>query len=137
MAKKQKRFISDIANTTIQAAMQEQSVAELLDEMRSTEDFTEAHPEAVRDFLDALEKAAREQAGHSVCRVTSAVALTDEDLKRIHEALAKKFDGTVSLDCTVDPNVIGGLAVACGEWRYQNTVQDKLKQLTKHLVSTR
>jgi len=137
MSKKQKRFIQDIANTTIQAAMQEQSVAELLDEMRSTEDFTEAHPEAVRDFLDALEKAAQEQAKHNVCRVVSAVPLSDEDSKRIHAALSKRFGGTVSLDCMIDPSVVGGLAVTCGEWRYQNTVQDKLKQLTRHLISTR
>lgn len=137
MANRNKRILKDIAETAVQAALEEQSVAELLEEMRVSEDLTQAHPELVRDFLDALENAAREQANHRVCKVVSAVELSKEEQDRVQTVLQKRFGGTVGITCETDPDVLGGLAVSCGDWRYENTVQSKIKQLTKHLVTTR
>lgn len=87
-------------------------------------------------FHLAMEKTARENANYHICRAVTAIPLGEPAKKKLKTALEKKLAGTVKLRCEVDPNVIGGLSVTCGDWRYLNTVQAKLQQLTRHLITT-
>ncbi|HPN14880.1 MAG TPA: ATP synthase F1 subunit delta [bacterium] len=88
------------------------------------------------DYCDLLIKNARELANHHICTVSSAIPIDDTYREQIKMALTKKFNGTVHVEYTVDPSVIGGLAISSGDWRYLGTVQAKLKQLSRHLITT-
>lgn len=87
-------------------------------------------------FQQAAEDAARENAGYHICRAVTAVFMNEVTQKKLKTVLEKKLSGTVKLRCDVDPNIIGGLSVTCGDWRYMNTVQSKLQQLSRHLITT-
>lgn len=86
-------------------------------------------------FREAVEDAAKEHAAFFVCHVASAVPLTDMNKKQLKDALEKKFKGKVDLVCEIDTALIGGLSITCGDWRYMGTVQAKLQQLSRHLVT--
>jgi len=87
-------------------------------------------------FQQAAEDAARENANYHICRAVTAVFMNEATQKKLKTALEKKLTGTVKIRYDVDPNVIGGLSVTCGDWRYLNTVQSKLQQLSRHLITT-
>jgi F-type H+-transporting ATPase subunit delta len=84
----------------------------------------------------AAEDAARENANYHICRAVTAVFMSEQAQKKLKTALEKKLSGTVKLRCEIDPNIIGGLSITCGDWRYLNTVQSKLQQLSRHLITT-
>lgn len=88
------------------------------------------------DYYDLLVKSARELANYHICTVSSAIPVNDQYREQIKTALTKKFNGTVQVEYTVDPSVIGGLAISSGDWRYMGTVQAKLRQLSRHLITT-
>ncbi|MFA6099702.1 MAG: ATP synthase F1 subunit delta [Patescibacteria group bacterium] len=87
-------------------------------------------------FQSAVEAAAKENANYHICRTVSAIPLNESAQKKLKTALEKKLTGTVKIRYEIDPSVIGGLSVTCGDWRYLNTVQAKLHQLTRHLITT-
>ena len=47
----------------------------------------------------------------STAQVVSAVPLTDEEKQRIAETLSARFGRTVTLECTVDESLLGGMVV--------------------------
>lgn len=63
--------------------------------------------EALRDLLDARQERFRGE-------VVSAVPLTDEDVTRLSELLAKRLGGKVLLSRRVDENLLGGFEVRVG-----------------------
>ncbi len=85
-------------------------------------------------FLQQLESAAREHASHYECTVVTAIKPDQSTLTKIQNALEKKFQGTVRLTFAIDPSIIGGMVVKCGDWEYKSTIQSKLMQLHNHLV---
>jgi F-type H+-transporting ATPase subunit delta len=87
-----------------------------------------------RPFVQALETQARESANHFECTVITAIEINDSLVNQIKEALEKKFTGTVRIQKEIDPKIIGGMIVKCGDWQYQSTIQSKLQQLHNHLV---
>lgn len=88
-----------------------------------------------RDFQELVSTAAREISQHYECTVHTAVPMEPEDKKKLKASLEKRWNGTVSINYKIDPEVIGGLSVSCGDWRFVSTIQSKLQQLTKHLAS--
>ena len=86
------------------------------------------------NFLQALETQARELANHFECTAITAVEINESTLTKIKEALEKKFAGTVRVQTQIDPTIVGGLEIRCGDWKYQSTIQSKLQQLHNHLV---
>lgn len=89
-----------------------------------------------KDFSLMVEQTARENAHYHLCRAVSAVPLSDPAKQQLGRVLKKKFPGTIKIQYQVDPSIIGGLAVTCGDWRYSGTVQAKIRQLNKHLITT-
>ncbi|MDF1497500.1 MAG: ATP synthase F1 subunit delta [Patescibacteria group bacterium] len=87
-----------------------------------------------KTFLQTLETVARESANHFECTVITAVEVSDDVKNQIQKALEKKFKGTVRIQSEIDPSIVGGLVVRCGDWKYQSTIQSKLQQLHNHLV---
>lgn len=67
-------------------------------------------------------------------RVTSAVALNEEERAALRVRLSKLSGRQVSLIETVDPAVIGGVRVEMDGKRYDNTIQDRLSRLRHSLT---
>lgn len=62
--------------------------------------------------------------------VTSAVALTSSQVKKITDAVEKKHkESTVELKQVVDPSVIAGLKITVGSEEIDATVYSKLEKL--------
>ena len=66
--------------------------------------------------------------------VTSAVALTDEEMAALRVKLAHISGRQVKLIASVDPSLIGGVRVEMDGRRYDNTIQDRLGRLKRSLT---
>lgn len=87
--------------------------------------------EIVRQY-DALQLRAR---GEEPLTVTSAKALSAEELHsmvgRLEKLYGKKFDVTQ----TVQPNLIGGVRIMMGDRRIDGSVEGRLEELTRTLFA--
>lgn len=88
--------------------------------------------EHFRAFADAASKAAKANGHHDVT-VISAVELTDKERDDINASLAKKLDGTVRLNETVDPTILGGLIVRTADWELDRSIKGNLQRLNHAL----
>ena len=68
--------------------------------------------------------------------VTSAVALTKDELAALRVTLARISGRQVKLIAAVDPSLIGGVRVEMDGRRYDNTIQDRLGRLKRSLTQT-
>lgn len=87
-------------------------------------------------FLQALESQSRDLAKHFECNLVSAIEIDETTINKIKQILEKKWNGTVRIQPKVDPQIIGGLIIKCGDWQFQSTIQSKLQQLHNHLAFT-
>ena len=62
-------------------------------------------------------------------RVISAVELTEEEKSALIEKLSKKEGCTVTLTCTVDPSIIGGLIIETGGKVIDGSIRAKLSEV--------
>lgn len=85
-------------------------------------------------LLEAIRVAADSQ-GRTVAVVTSAVALSPEQGKRIEAALGDKYQRTIKLNNVVDPNLIGGLRVQIADDVIDGSVSARLSTLRQRLAS--
>jgi F-type H+-transporting ATPase subunit delta len=65
--------------------------------------------------------------------ITSAVALSKDQLDTLVKGLKKKFGSELSITVDVKPEVIGGLSVTVGSQHYDGTVRFKLASIKKSL----
>lgn len=86
-------------------------------------------------LLQNIEKQARETANYHVCKAVTAVPMPEKSKQHLEKVLEKKFEGAVNITYEINPTVIGGLSITCGDWRYLGTVQNKLQQLSRHLAN--
>ena len=61
--------------------------------------------------------------------VTAAIELTSSQVKKISDAVEKKFKSTVEIKQVVDPSVIAGIKVTVGSEEIDATVYSKLEKL--------
>lgn len=66
-------------------------------------------------------------------RVVSAVALQDEQAKRLKAALAKRFDRDITLQNEIDPEVLGGAIIYAGDQVIDGSLLGRLKRLEASL----
>ena len=90
-----------------------------------------------RDLEAIVEKVSAAAAGKSdrnLAVVRSAVALTDDQQKRLADALAKATGGkTVNLKVVVDPSVVGGIVATVGDQVIDGSVRSRLDQVKSRL----
>lgn len=67
--------------------------------------------------------------------ITTAVALTDKQLKTIVDAVTKKYGKSYEFKQVVDPQVIGGIRLTIGSSQLDATVSHKLQQLQNQLLN--
>ncbi|SEB39327.1 ATP synthase F1 subcomplex delta subunit [Rhodobacter sp. 24-YEA-8] len=80
-------------------------------------------------FLTVLRERIAEEKGEVTAEVTSAVALTTEQVTKLTATLKAKVGKTVKLNATVDESLIGGLIVKLGSTMIDTSVKSKLASL--------
>lgn len=71
--------------------------------------------------------------GRAVAEVRSAVALTEDQQRRLGEQLAKAVGTEVNVKVIVDPNVVGGLVATVGDKVIDGSVRTKLDRVKARL----
>lgn len=67
-------------------------------------------------------------------QVTSAVELSEAQLKKITEAVGNKYPKRkIEIGTVLDPKIIGGIKLVADAVEYDGTVAGKLNRLKQHL----
>lgn len=83
-------------------------------------------------YSDLLE----EQANILHAEIKSAVALSEDQVKKIEERFSGMMGQTVKAEASVDAALIGGVQVRIGDTVYDGSIANKLKQLNNTLKQT-
>ncbi|MBK5255571.1 MAG: ATP synthase F1 subunit delta [Vicinamibacteria bacterium] len=67
-------------------------------------------------------------------RVTAALELDDDARDRVRRAIEKAVSGSVEMEITTDPSLVGGLKVEVDGHLFDGTVKARLKALRQHLL---
>jgi F-type H+-transporting ATPase subunit delta len=68
--------------------------------------------------------------------VKSAVPLSDDQRDQVVHRLRESMKNEPVLDLKVDPDLIGGLVVQVGDWRYDGSVRNRLLNLRNKLIES-
>ena len=90
----------------------------------------------IKSFNESLIQSARDIANFHECIIKSAVELNNKQKDAVINALSKLFNGTVRAEFFIETKILGGIEISCGDWRYQSTLESKIQQLHKHLITT-
>ena len=80
----------------------------------------------VKDIYSLYEKLSDELSGVVRADVVSAVALSDDVISKIRDALAKKTEKKVTVETSVDPELIGGVITKIGDLVLDGSVRSQL-----------
>lgn len=72
--------------------------------------------------------------GEATAQVTSAVALSDTQLKALSGSLKNAVGTTVAVETVVDPELLGGLVVKVGSRMVDSSLRTKLQQLRLAMI---
>ena len=72
---------------------------------------------------------------HALAEVRTAVDLTDEQRRRLAEALSRATGRTVDLKAVVDPSVIGGVVARVGDEVFDGSIASRLQDAKQALGS--
>jgi F-type H+-transporting ATPase subunit delta len=87
----------------------------------------------LRAIAAAISENVAGSGGRKVAEVRSAVELSEDQQKRLADALGKKFNTQVNLKVVVDPTVVGGIVATVGDEVIDASVRSKLDQLKSRL----
>ncbi len=134
---------ASLKDQAVELAQKQDMVRELLPDGAGQEVFnflslllSKNHLDVLGDVILQLERLARGGPGARVARVTSAIALTDEEREQIEEKLAARFGSGLDFEFVVDESILGGLTVRVGDEIIDGSVAGKLGALKESLVST-
>jgi F-type H+-transporting ATPase subunit delta len=84
-------------------------------------------------IADRLVAKAAEERQHEVAEVTSAIPLSDEQQRRLADALGNATRKTVEVRVTVDPEILGGIVARIGDTVIDGSVRHRLDLLKEKL----
>ena len=84
---------------------------------------------ALRDIIRVFQSLLAAHRGETTVEVTSARALSDEQMKALGASLKDVVGSNVTVDATVDPDLLGGLVVKVGSRMIDTSLKTKLQQL--------
>jgi len=90
-----------------------------------------------RAVSEAFGRMADQHDGIAHAKVTTAIALTADQLSGIESQLSRSFGKTVKATSEVDPKIIGGIVVRVGDRLVDGSIRTKLKQLRRELEGAR
>ena len=71
--------------------------------------------------------------GREVAEVRTAVALSEDQTKRLTEALTKATGSQINLTVIIDPSVVGGIVATVGDKVIDGSIRNSLDQLKSRL----
>lgn len=71
--------------------------------------------------------------GQKIAYVESAVPLNSTEKQKISLLLSRLLDHDVGLDCSVEPQAIGGFKIQVGDWVVDTTVRGQIDALKNSL----
>ena len=86
---------------------------------------------ALPDIIRAFQTIAAAQRGEVTAQVTSAHALSDEQMETLRKKLTARQGRTVKLQSSVDPDLLGGLVVTIGSQRIDGSIRTRLNSLAQ------
>lgn len=84
---------------------------------------------AVPQMITAFKALAANARGEVTASVTTAQALTDEQVAELKEALSQSVGKNVQLDIWIDPTILGGLIVKIGSRMVDSSLRTKLSAI--------
>jgi F-type H+-transporting ATPase subunit delta len=96
--------------------------------------LTGPHVGQAENAIERLSEVASRRRGQSVARVTTAVALTEAQERRLADVLGRLYGRTVGLQVIVDPSVLGGLIVQVGDEVIDGSIAHRLEVAGRRLV---
>ena len=82
-------------------------------------------------MIRAFATIAAAQRGEVTAQVTSAHALTDDQIAKLEQKLRAREGRTVKLRADVDPDLLGGLVVTIGSKRIDSSIRTRLNTLAQ------
>ena len=86
-------------------------------------------------IVEELARMASLERSHALAEVRTAVDLTDEQRRRLAEALSHATGRTVDLKVVVDPSVIGGVVARVGDEVFDGSIASRLEDAKQALGS--
>ncbi|MEW4447509.1 F0F1 ATP synthase subunit delta [Qipengyuania sp. JC766] len=86
---------------------------------------------ALPAIIRAFRAIASSQRGEIAAEVSSAHALTDEQIATLKQKLTAREGRTVQLTHSVDPDLLGGLVVTIGSKRIDGSIRTRINSLTQ------
>ena len=86
-------------------------------------------------IVEELARMASDERNHALAEVRTAVDLTDEQRRRLAEALSRATGRTVDLKVVVDPSVIGGVVARVGDEVFDGSIASRLEDAKQALGS--
>ena len=94
-----------------------------------------AHPvgRGIAQGLERLAELAAERRERSVATVRSPIALSDQQQRRLADALTRIYRRDITLHLEVDPGLVGGLVIQVGDEVIDGSVAGRLDELSRRL----
>lgn len=96
----------------------------------------DGHKRTFAKTIDDYLEIAADLTDSVVAKVTLARPLDSVRLERLKAALSARIGKPVSLQITVDPEVLGGVNVAIGHEVYESTVAGRLEEVRRQLINS-
>lgn len=80
-------------------------------------------------IIDELVAKAAEQSGRAIAEVRSVVELSEDERRRLADAIKKATGKTVEVKVVIDPSILGGLVTTVGDTVIDGSVKTRLEQL--------
>jgi len=84
-------------------------------------------------IIDSLVRKSAEAQKKAVAEVRSAIELTDDQRRRLAQAIEKATGKSVEVKVVVDPSVLGGLVTTIGDTVIDGSVRSRLEHLKNSL----
>ena len=141
----------DIKTLIKTPGLNKKTIAEIFFEASVEESETSENKELFSNFLNVLSENKRlniitmissqfeqkKQQAEQVSEVllSSAAALSEEDVEEIKQALSKKLGKKIELKNSVDETLIGGALIKIGDHMIDGSVRSQLKKMTRFLTN--
>lgn len=86
---------------------------------------------ALPEIIRAFAAIAAAQRGEATAEVTSAHALTDDQVEQLRQKLEVREGRKVKVRTSVDPDLLGGLVVTIGSKRIDSSIRTRLNSLAQ------
>jgi F-type H+-transporting ATPase subunit delta len=89
--------------------------------------------ENLNEIVKHFTELSNEVRGFADATVTTAKALTEEEVQKIAEQFGQKVNKKLRVTTKVDPSIIGGIIVRIGDRQYDGSIKGKLARFTQQI----